>query len=207
MNGLDRQCLLDTLNAVWISKDVPVLCKHADIVSNLKPGTPARLLVKLRPIILISTLCRLHECMVYSSLGGWLQHFGWYNLVHIEFRSNLDTEDGLDHLPFAVFISGRSLHVCTLLAIRGRHFWLNSLTHIQQEIKRRKLIYYHSQGRTHLHVLGRALINPPNLRLSPNSQTQTPDRTHELTQLRTHTPYRTHKLSTLLLQLISSLSH
>ena len=117
MEGPALQWLLDILNTVWISGEVPTTWKHAEIVPIPKPGKPAGLLTNLRPIALTSTLCKLLERMVATRLSWWLEQFGWYNPSQIGFRPHLGTEDGLHHLSSAVLIGGRSHRVRTLLAM------------------------------------------------------------------------------------------
>lgn len=109
--------LLDSVNQVWLSGQLPDSWLRVDIVPIPKPGKPPHVLQNLRPIALTSTLCKLLERMLATRLQWWLDTFQWYHPAQIGFRPYLGTEDGLEYLSSMVLVGGRCRRVRSVLAM------------------------------------------------------------------------------------------
>lgn len=118
LEGPALDTLLEAINQVWETGDIPSDWKHSIVVSIPKPGKTPNNLQALRPISLTPTICKLVERMLATRVSWWLERYGKYHPAQIGFRPYLGTEEGLSILADDIIqVSPHSQAVRTVVAL------------------------------------------------------------------------------------------
>lgn len=98
LNEHGKMQLLEEINKVWLSGEIPAEWKHSVVSPIPKPGKPAVSISNLRPISLTSTLSKLLERMVLTRLNYHLeeaQKEPYFDPGQTGFRPGLCTQDSI----------------------------------------------------------------------------------------------------------------
>ena len=96
------QTLLDLMNNIWVTGDLPLIWKLANVIPIPKPGNDHSEPSNYRPIALTSCVCKTMERMINARLVWFLESNGLLSNIQCEFRQGRST---LDHLlRFETFI-------------------------------------------------------------------------------------------------------
>ena len=101
LNHLPKQALsalLNTLNRLWSTKQVPSIWNKEVKIPILKPGKDPSLPESYRPISLTSCICKLFERMVNHRLMWFLEKNNILSPQQSGFRKNKSTMDALSQL-------------------------------------------------------------------------------------------------------------
>ena len=96
------QVLLDLMNDIWETGDLPSIWKLANVIPIPKPGKDHSERSNYRPIALTSCVCKTMERMINARLVWFLESNGLLSNIQCGFRQGRST---LDHLVrFETFI-------------------------------------------------------------------------------------------------------
>ena len=87
--------LLDLMNDIWETGDLPSIWKLANVIPIPKPGKDHSELSNYRPIALTSCVCKTIERMTNARLAWFLESNGLLSNIQCVFRQGRST---LDHL-------------------------------------------------------------------------------------------------------------
>lgn len=91
-----KETLLDTVNEIWVSGQLPPWMKHAVVVPIPKAGKRPNEIPNLRPVSLTSTICKLLERLCLNRLNHHLEEVSFFFHPHqTGFRPNLSTQDSI----------------------------------------------------------------------------------------------------------------
>ncbi|KAM7290016.1 hypothetical protein ISCGN_030144 [Ixodes scapularis] len=114
-----RLQLLDWINAIWVSGELPQAWKHS-IVVPIPKGNKARNTIKnFRPISLTSCVCKTMERMVLARLDWYLENSNAFHPAQTGFRTGLGTQDSLALISHHIIRTKgrRQNHACTFVAV------------------------------------------------------------------------------------------
>ncbi|KAM7311176.1 hypothetical protein ISCGN_008083 [Ixodes scapularis] len=114
-----RLQLLDWINAIWVSGELPQAWKHS-IVVPIPKGNKARNTIKnFRPISLTSCVCKTMERMVLARLDWYLENSNAFHPAQTGFRTGLGAQDSLALISHHIIRTKgrRQNHACTFVAV------------------------------------------------------------------------------------------
>ncbi|KAG0411652.1 hypothetical protein HPB47_011219, partial [Ixodes persulcatus] len=92
----EKETLLDTVNEIWVSGQLPPWMKHAVVVPIPKAVKRPNEIPNLRPMSLTSTICKLLERLCLNRLNHHLEEVSFFFHPHqTGFRPNLSTQDSI----------------------------------------------------------------------------------------------------------------
>ncbi|KAM7306485.1 hypothetical protein ISCGN_010188 [Ixodes scapularis] len=92
----EKDTLLDTVNEIWVSGQLPPWMKHAVVAPIPKAGKRSNEVPNLRPVSLTSTICKLLERLCLNRLNHHLEEVSFFFHPHqTGFRPNLSTQDSI----------------------------------------------------------------------------------------------------------------
>ena len=89
------QTLLDLMDDIWETGDLPSICKLANVIPIPKPGKDHSESSNYRPIALTNCVCKTMERMISARLVWFLESNGHMSIRQCGFRQGRST---LDHL-------------------------------------------------------------------------------------------------------------
>ncbi|KAM7301830.1 hypothetical protein ISCGN_017347 [Ixodes scapularis] len=96
LSAQEKDTLLDTVNEIWVSGQLPPWMKHAVVAPIPKAGKRSNEVPNLRPVSLTSTICKLLERLCLNRLNHHLEEVSFFFHPHqTGFRPNLSTQDSI----------------------------------------------------------------------------------------------------------------
>ncbi|KAM7296074.1 hypothetical protein ISCGN_021271 [Ixodes scapularis] len=114
-----RLQLLDWINAIWVSGELPQAWKHSIVVPIPKGNKVRNTIKNFRPISLTSCVCKTMERMVLARLDWYLENSNAFHPAQTGFRTGLGTQDSLALISHHIIRTKgrRQNHACTFVAV------------------------------------------------------------------------------------------